>query len=335
MTLTRWAGQAAKAGVAAVALFAGSLPVQAAADEQAELQRARQEVEKARVELQRATRELARSIAKVEKDNPRAQYFEYITNPRRAVLGVLISDEVEHGEDRGVRLLAVTPGSGADKAGLKAGDLLLSLNGSPLARKGRIAPQRRMREALIAVKAGDEVKAEYERNGRRDSTTIVTQAPEPELAIASLPMLQAWLRDENFEFEPPPMPMFHLRGAAIRGLELAKLDEDLGSYFKTQEGVLVVKAPRSGALNLKSGDVIQKINGDAVAEPITVLDKLRSRGAEQRVKLEVMRQGRSLEIEGKIPAAGDRRIMDRRRQGAAVVDDTDNGHEDPEEQDGG
>ena len=293
--------------LAALALSFAAVPALAASeDEQArkDLERSRQEVEKARAELQKATRDLARSMAKVERDNPRAQYFEYMTDPKRAVLGVLIPDDVEDGESRGVRLLAVTPGSGAEKGGLKAGDLVTALNGSPMAAEGKHTPQLRMRDFMRKLKAGDEVKVDYERDGKSRSTTIVTQAPEPEMAMAPLPMIQEWLHDENFDKGPMAgMPWFQFRGPAIRGLELARLDEDLGSYFKTKEGVLVVKAPKSGALNLKSGDVIQKIDGDSVSEPVTVLDKLRSHGEEQAVKIDIVRKGRKMEIQGKVPVA--------------------------------
>jgi S1-C subfamily serine protease len=294
--------------LAALALSVAAVPALAASeDEQArkDLERARQEVEKARTELQKATRELARSMAKVERDNPKAQYFEYMTDPKRAVLGVLIPDDIENGESRGVRLLAVTPGSGAEKGGLKAGDLVTALDGTSLAAEGKRSPQKRMKEFMRTLKAGDEVKVDYERDGKGRSTTVETQPPEPEMAMAPLPMIQEWLHDEDFDKSDPMamMPWLHFRGPAIRGLELARLDEDLGSYFKTRDGVLVVKAPRSGALNLKSGDVIQKIDGDSVSEPVTVLDKLRSRGEEQTVKLEIVRKGRKMELQGQIPVA--------------------------------
>lgn len=317
---------------AALALSLASAPARAASDDaqaRKDLEQARQEVEKARTELQRATRDLARSMAKVERDNPRAQYFEYMTDPKRAVLGVLIVDDMDKGEDRGVRLLAVTPGSGADKAGLKAGDLVTALNGSPVARDGKQSPQLRMRDALKTLKAGDEVRVDYERDGKRASAIVKTQAPEPEIAMTPLPMVQEWMHDEDFDqFMPlPGLPMVRFRGAAVRGLELAKLDDDLGSYFKTKEGVLVVKAPKDSALKLKSGDVILKIDGDGVTEPVTVLDKLHSRGSEQAVKLEIMRQGKKLELDGRIPVADAGQRIERRR----VEITTEPDDEDPED----
>lgn len=305
--------KAAAAGATALALVVTAVPAQddgARDTEQArkEMERAREEVEKAREELRKATRELARSMARIERDNPKVQYFEYMTNPKRAVLGIIIDDENPDQDPAGVRVLAVTPGTGAEAAGLEAGDLIVALNGRKLAGDKERSPHRALRDEMRKLEAGDEAKLEYLRDGKRRTAKVVTQAPHPDLAIAAIPPLPpvaplppgAW--DEDFEKMMPMAKMFQFRGPVIRGLELAKLDEDLGWYFKSNEGVLVVKAPRAGGLGLKSGDVIQKIDGDKVAEPVTVLDKLRSRGQEYAVKLDVLRQGRKVEIEGKIPS---------------------------------
>lgn len=275
-----------------------------------EMERARQEVEKAREELQRATRELARSMAAVERDNPKAQYFEYITDPKRAMLGIVIDDEPNKDDPRGVRVLAVTPGGGAEKGGLKTGDLMLSLNGKPLAGDERKPPARRLREAMRELKAGDTAKLEVERGGRKQVVSVVTTGPDEKGALA-LPMVPNLEDLEDLEHFWPKAPMLGFRSPAVRGLELAKLDEDMAWYFKTKDGVLVVKAPKASPLPLKSGDVIQKIDGAAVAEPVTVLDKLRSRGAEQSVKLEVVRQGRKTTLDAKVPAV--ERRQERRR----------------------
>jgi hypothetical protein len=224
-------GAALLAAIALAAAPAHAGPEEDQAQARRDLERARVELEKARTELQKATRELARSMARVESDNPKVQYFEYMTDPRRAMLGVLIPDEFEDGETRGVRLQAVTPGAGAEKAGLKAGDLVLAINGQSLQAEGRkVSPQKKMRDAMSKLKAGDEARVEYERDGRSRTTTVVTQAPEPLVMVPSIPVLEGWLRGDDYAKGPmEAMPWFGFRGPAIRGLELAKLDEDLGA----------------------------------------------------------------------------------------------------------
>src|SRR3989442_15547105 len=42
-------------------------------------------------------------------------------------------------------------------------------------------------------------------------------------------------------------------------LELVNLNADLGEYFGTKEGILVVKAPADSSLPLKAGDVILSV----------------------------------------------------------------------------
>ena len=44
-------------------------------------------------------------------------------------------------------------------------------------------------------------------------------------------------------------------------MELATISPQLGSYFGTDKGVLVVRAPTDGALKLEDGDVILAIDG--------------------------------------------------------------------------
>ena len=317
------------AGLTALLMLSAMAPAYATSDAETaakEMERARQEVEKAREELRKATLELARSMAKAEKDNPRAQYFEHMTNPKRAMLGIIIDDEADK-ENRGVRILAITPGSGAEKAKLKAGDLILALNGQSLAAQAKQSPHRKMRDVMGGLEAGAEIKVEYERDGKRATATVTTTQPDPDFALSIMPPLppRALLDMDELDLEQYlPGKMFHFRGPAIRGLELCKLDDDLAHYFKTKDGVLVVKAPKNGALNLKSGDVIQKIDGVAVSEPVTVLDKLRSRGDEQAVKIEVLRQNRKVTLNGKIPMAdGGRHGIERRKRVEVIIEDDD------------
>src|SRR2546425_7956477 len=59
-------------------------------------------------------------------------------------------------------------------------------------------------------------------------------------------------------------------------LELVGLNPDLGEYFGTKEGLLVVKAPADSSLPVKGGDVILSIGGRKPSSPSHAMRILRS-----------------------------------------------------------
>jgi hypothetical protein len=96
-------------------------------------------------------------------------------------------------------------------------------------------------------------------------------------------------------------------------LQLAKLDDDLASYFRTDEGVLVVKAPKGDALGLRGGDVIQEINGEDVESPVEVMEQLTEAAPGSAVTLKVLRHGRSETLKGSAPEHPDRVVIKSRK----------------------
>ena len=85
---------------------------------------------------------------------------------------------------------------------------------------------------------------------------------------------------ERFEF---------LAGSPLGDLELAPLNPDLGQYFGTTEGVLVIRAPKDGTLGLKGGDVVQAVDGRKPAGPSHLLRILRSYDEGETFKLDILR----------------------------------------------
>ena len=61
----------------------------------------------------------------------------------------------------------------------------------------------------------------------------------------------------------------------VQGLQFAAMNDDLGVYFDTPEGVLVLQAREDNSLDLRSGDVIIEINGKTVNQPADVMRELR------------------------------------------------------------
>ncbi|HET7039081.1 MAG TPA: PDZ domain-containing protein, partial [Gemmatimonadales bacterium] len=84
-------------------------------------------------------------------------------------------------------------------------------------------------------------------------------------------------------------------------MELTTIDADLGSYFGTTEGLLVVRAPKDSFLNLKSGDVILRIGGRVPTSPSHAVRILRSYEPGDEVVVQIMRNKQRTEVKGTVP----------------------------------
>ncbi|MES2858414.1 MAG: PDZ domain-containing protein [Pseudomonadota bacterium] len=72
------------------------------------------------------------------------------------------------------------------------------------------------------------------------------------------------------------------------GLNLATVDAQLGRYFGTTDGVLVLSTGNDLA-GLQAGDVIRKIGGKPVDTPRAAMDALRAQPADSKVAVEYLR----------------------------------------------
>jgi len=87
----------------------------------------------------------------------------------RVILGVRLSDR---DDGQGSTISEVTPNSPAAKAGLKAGDVLLKVDGTDILAQSRLA------DLMAERRAGDEVKILFNRNGRDVEKTATLAADE-------------------------------------------------------------------------------------------------------------------------------------------------------------
>ena len=85
------------------------------------------------------------------------------------------------------------------------------------------------------------------------------------------------------------------------GLELVKLDKNLGDYFGTDQGLLVVRAPEDSNLPLKSGDVLTKIGDRDPNSPKQALRILRSYDPGETINVELLRHGKKQTVALKVP----------------------------------
>ena len=86
------------------------------------------------------------------------------------------------------------------------------------------------------------------------------------------------------------------------GLNLAAVDAQLGRYFGTSEGVLVLSTGKD-LEGLQAGDVIRRIGGKAVTNPREAMEALRAQPAEGKVAVEYLRDRTSATAQVSVPKA--------------------------------
>src|SRR2546422_5832308 len=235
---------------------------------------------------------------------PRARAF--MLSDHHGRIGVVVKTDASPETDKtGAKIEGVTPGGPADKAGLKVGDVITKFNGTSLAAvkaedDDESGPGRKLVELARKLEPDDTVQVEYRRGNDTKQATLVAadlgprfqmEMPgPPDIAVA--PMLG--------------MDHFEMFGSPWGDLELVSLNADLGEYFGTKEGVLVVKAPADSSLPLKGGDVITSIGGRKPANPSHAMRILRSYEKGETVSIEILRKQKRMTVAWKVPSREDR-----------------------------
>jgi len=221
----------------------------------------------------------------------------------RPVMGITIGARSADGAVEGVEVIGVSPGGAADEAGLRAGDVITSLNNESLSDDSAEGAGKKLLDFLSGVEEGDTLDVEYIRAGKvavvevspRRTTHRIFEfiAPGSDLHFPSPPDVAFAPRAEFERF-------VFMSGAGGWGdMEMVELTEDLGRYFGTSEGFLVVSAPEEADLKLKDGDVIQSIDGrtpKSVSHTIRILSSYQS-GEELEIKIMRDKRSRTLKIE--------------------------------------
>lgn len=86
------------------------------------------------------------------------------------------------------------------------------------------------------------------------------------------------------------------------GLNLAAVDAQLGHYFGTSEGVLVLSTGKE-LEGLQAGDVIRRIGGKQVNNPREAMEALRAQPAESKVAVEYLRDRSNRSVQLSVPKA--------------------------------
>jgi len=179
---------------------------------------------------------------------------------------------------RGALVTDVVKGSPADKAGLKRGDVILTLN------EREIHKLTQLRLLVAATEVGSEVELTYQRDGQRKRARVaVGELPEEAAAVPEAPEVTGSGLDN-----------------VLGGIKVGAIDRESARRFQIDpatRGVLVqdvVPGSAASRSGLIPGDVIVEINRKDVAGLVDFNRIAREIKPGQRVLVLISRQGQTL-----------------------------------------
>jgi len=183
-------------------------------------------------------------------------------------------------EETGVEITMVDQDAPAGKVGLKEQDVILTLNGE------KVASVEQLRRMIRETPAGRIITLGISRNGQ--PMTFQVQLADRKETFAH----DFGSNFKDFHFDMPAMPVMPeidmpvsivvVHSSARSGLMIENLTPQLGDFFgaKNGEGVLirsVEKGSRADKAGFRAGDVILKINAEAIHDSSDFSHALRSR----------------------------------------------------------
>jgi C-terminal processing protease CtpA/Prc len=216
---------------------------------------------------------------------------------KRAFLGVVL-DEVTEGAavDYGVKagqgalVRKVTSDSPAEEAGLRANDIIVKFDGSP------VESADSLKEMLGKKSSGDVVQLGIIRGGKEQSIEVTLRARQASKRIE----VRTESDEEKGDWPLPRMPKAPKR--AFAGVHLQELSEGLAKYFSVEKGVLISDVEEGSPAEkagIEAGDVIIRVDGVATDNAGDVHRLVRCHEPGEKAKFEVVRKGekRTIEVE--------------------------------------
>ncbi|CAN5821819.1 hypothetical protein BH23GEM11_BH23GEM11_16500 [soil metagenome] len=208
-------------------------------------------------------------------------------------LGISITNE----DDRpgAVRVLSVTPRSGADDGGLRMGDLVVALDGARLDTTGDETPSQALIREVRQRETGDTVRITVIRDGREEVRSVEVR-PLPGVRAAGAGQLPAVevLRGSLASAVDAPRALALAIGTP--GLHATNLNEGLSGYFGRGDGALLLEVGDRAPEGLRAGDVVVGIDGREVADAGDLRRILASYRRGEALTFRVWREGREVEV---------------------------------------
>jgi len=245
-----------------------------------------------------------------------APQVEVFVNASRSFLGVGVAEinadrakELKLREEHGVEITQVEKGSPAEKAGLKAGDVVLEYNGQ------RIEGTQQFIRMVRETPPGRQVRLLISRNGATQTVSATIgerKGPEAFDDPRFREEMRKWqenlrdqMKDLRLELRIPdvPRPFMSWQSGSL-GIEAESLNPQLAEFFGVKEGVLVRlvnKDSPAEKAGIKAGDVIIKIDGAQVSAPREITNAIRSLRDKESFLVTVVRNRKEMTLTVTIP----------------------------------
>jgi serine protease Do len=195
---------------------------------------------------------------------------------KRGYLGVYIESVdpvkakgVKLDKPRGVLIINVIEGSAADEAGLKEGDVILSVNGQEVNQTNEL-------QARVGIyNPGDKVKLEVWRYGKKVDVTATLQSREGETSVT--------VKEKTEEKE---------KNVNDLGLKISNLNQNQLSDLDLETGIIVLNVEPYSAANrarISKGDAIYEVNGDEIESVSDFYDKIEKFKSGEVIQLKIRR----------------------------------------------
>lgn len=189
------------------------------------------------------------------------------------------------GSEGGILVTEIVDDSPAEQAGLRRGDLILRLQGKD------VDDVEGFTRSVRALDPGDEIELAYLRKGKRE--TVKVKLGEREERLATRGNGRSFWVDRLDDDGAADLRIFH-RGGHL-GVRVEAVDKELGRYFKTDTGLLVLDVIEdSGAekAGIQVGDVIVQAGKDEIAELDDVFDAMEDLEEGDTIEVVVVRDGK-------------------------------------------
>lgn len=267
------------------------------------------QLEQARQQLAEAARKVAELSMQLNGDAMGRMIVMRDRMDKMQKHGYLGAD-LDNDDDKspGAVLSGVTPGGPADKAGLRAGDVITGINGNDLKPSGEQTAEEKLVDFMRGTKPGDSLKVAYTRDGKAGTATVTAgnlQDMDFAFFMPGAPMAPMPPMPPIPPMPPhaPRMPGFNnFFGMGAWGeTQFVSMSPELAQYFGTDKGLLVLHTEKDSPLQLQDGDVILAIGGRDPGTPPHAMRILGSYGPGESVKIDIMRKGKPVTLNVTLP----------------------------------